>query len=309
MRTQDVTITAGDITVAGTYTTPDSTGPRPAALVLAGSGALDRDGNARRIRLNLSRDLAHTLAAHGWASIRFDKRGVGASTGDYLRAGLYDELADAEAVLEWLASRRDVSTVVVIGHSIGATMATELAVRHKTVDGVVLLSVTAQTGENTLTWQAAQIAPTLPAPARALLRLMRTDVLRQQRKALDRIMRTKGDVERIQGAKINARWMREFITYDPEQTLRRIRVPVLAMTGSKDVQVDPADVHVVADLVPDAQAHVLEDVDHILRHEPRDVSNVRRYRQQVARPIDAEVERLLVEWLQHHTSGLPGVGP
>jgi pimeloyl-ACP methyl ester carboxylesterase len=307
--TQDVTITAGDVTLAGTYTTPDSAGPHPGALVLAGSGPLDRDGNARRIRLNLSRDLARTLDANGWASLRFDKRGVGSSTGDYLQAGFYDELADAEAALKWLASRPDVSSVVVIGHSIGATMATELAVRNEAVDGVVLLSVTAQTGENTLTWQAAQIAPTLPAPARALLRLMRTDVLRQQRKALDRIMRTKGDVERIQGAKVNARWMREFIAYDPGPTLRRIRVPVLAMTGSKDVQVDPADVHVVAEVVAGAQAQVIDDVDHILRHEPRDVSNVRRYRKQAAQPIDAEVERRLVEWLQHHTSGLPEVRP
>jgi pimeloyl-ACP methyl ester carboxylesterase len=234
--------------------------------------------------------------------LRFDKRGVGASSGDYLRAGFYDEMGDAQAALDWLVSRPDVSTVVVIGHSVGASMASELAVRQESVDGIVLLSVTAQTGRCTLTWQAEQIAPTLPAPARALLRLMRTDVLRQQRKAIDRIMRTDGDVARVQGAKINARWMREFITYDPAPTLRRIRVPVLAMTGSKDVQVDPADVHVVADLAPDVEAHVLEDVDHILRHEPREVSNVRRYRKQVAQPIDPAVERVLLDWLQRRAS-------
>ncbi len=302
MTAQDVTITAGDITLAGTYTSPDSTGPHPAALILAGSGPLDRDGNASRIPLNVSRDLARMLAAHGWASLRFDKRGVGASSGDYLRAGFYDEIDDAAAALAWLVSRPDVSTVVVIGHSVGATIASELAVRQESVDGIVLLSVTAQTGESTLTWQAAQIAPTLPAPARALLRLMRTDVLRQQRKAIDRIMRTDGDVQRIQGAKVNTRWMREFITYDPTPTLRRISVPVLAMTGSKDVQVDPADVHAVAGLAPDVEAHVLDDVDHILRHEPREVSNVRRYRKQAAQPMDATVERLLLDWLQRHAS-------
>lgn len=302
MTAQDVTITAGDITLAGTYTSPDSTEPHPAALILAGSGPLDRDGNASRIPLNVSRDLARMLAAHGWASLRFDKRGVGASSGDYLRAGFYDEIDDAAAALAWLVSRPNVSTVVVIGHSVGATIASELAVRQESVDGIVLLSVTAQTGESTLTWQAAQIAPTLPAPARTLLRLMRTDVLRQQRKAIDRIMRTDGDVQRIQGAKVNTRWMREFITYDPTPTLRRISVPVLAMTGSKDVQVDPADVHAVAGLAPDVEAHVLDDVDHILRHEPREVSNVRRYRKQAAQPMDATVERLLLDWLQRHAS-------
>ena len=113
----------------------------------------------------------------------------------------------------------------------------------------VLLAVTAQTGERTLTWQAEQIAPTVPAVARLLLRLMRTDVGRQQRKALDRLATTTRDVERIQGAKVNARWMREFIAYDPLPTLRRVTVPVLALTGSKDVQVNPDDLRTIASTV------------------------------------------------------------
>ena len=237
---------SGDVTLAGTFTTPDGPGPHPTALLLAGSGPLDRDGNARRLPLNLSRDLARMLAEHGWASVRYDKRGVGTSTGQYLPTGFYDELDDAEAVLGWLRGRPDVSTIVPVGHSAGASMAAELAVRHDTVDGAVLLAATAKTGEQTLIWQASQIDPTLPALARGLLRLLRTDVARQQRKALDRITATDADVARIQGAKINARWMREFIAYDPVPALRSIAVPTLAMTGSKDVQVDPDDIATIA---------------------------------------------------------------
>ncbi|MGA7687703.1 MAG: alpha/beta fold hydrolase [Jiangellales bacterium] len=303
MTTEEITIVAGDVTLSGTCTTPDGPGPYPAGLILAGSGPLDRDGNAKRLPLNLSRDLARTLAEHGWASVRYDKRGVGSSTGDYLATGFCDELADAEAALGWLAGRPDVSMIVPVGHSAGASMAAELAVRHDTVDRVVLLAVTAQTGENTLIWQAAQIAPTLPAFARGVLRLMRTDVLRQQRKALDRIMATEGDVARVQGAKVNARWMREFIAYDPVPTLGRIEVPVLAMTGSKDVQVNPDDVGAIATLLPSAQTHVVADVDHILRYEPRPRSDVRRYKKQVTQPIDPRVETLLLDWLAEPSQG------
>lgn len=252
--------------------------------------------------LNLSRDLARMLAEAGWASVRYDKRGVGASTGDYLSAGLYDELADAEAVLGWLASRPDVSMVVPVGHSLGASLAAELAARDDRVDAAVLLAVTAQTGERTLTWQAEQIAPTLPAVARVLLRLMRTDVARQQRKALDRIKRTEGDVARIQGAKVAARWMREFIAYDPLPMLSRITVPVLAMTGSKDVQVRCDDLRTVASVVPSAETHVLADVDHILRVEQRPVSDVRRYKKQLAQPIAPVLEQRLLDWLQRLTN-------
>lgn len=306
---EEITVPARDAVLAGTYTVPDGPGPHPAALLLAGSGPLDRDGNARRMPLNLSRDLARMLAEAGWASVRYDKRGVGASTGDYLSAGLYDELADAEAVLGWLASRPDVSMVVPVGHSLGASLAAELAARDDRVDAAVLLAVTAQTGERTLTWQAEQIAPTLPAVARVLLRLMRTDVARQQRKALDRIKRTEGDVARIQGAKVAARWMREFIAYDPLPTLSRVTVPVLAMTGSKDVQVRCDDLRTVASVVPSAETHVLADVDHILRVEQRPVSDVRRYKKQLAQPIAPEVEQRLVPWLKRlstHGDTRPG---
>ena len=299
MRAIDVSVPVGEELLTGTYTAPDSPAPHPAALLLAGSGPLDRDGNARRLPLNLSRDLARLLAEHGWASVRFDKRGVGASTGDYLSTGFYDELADAEAVLDWLRAQPDVSMVVPIGHSAGASFAAELAARHDGVDAVVLLAATAQTGEQTLLWQAQQIAPTLPTTARAVLRLMRTDVSRQQAKALDRLKRTDTDVARIQGAKVNARWMREFIAYDPLPALNRVRVPVLAMTGSKDVQVNPDDVRTIASVVPTAQSHVLTDVDHLLRHEPRSVSEVRRYKKQLAQPIAPSVTRLLLDWLGH----------
>lgn len=193
--------------------------------------------------------------------------------------------------------RPDISTIVPVGHSAGASTAAELAVPHDTVGGVALLAVTAQTEENTLTWQAAQIAPTLPALARGVLRLMRTDVMRQQRKALDRIMAAEGDAARVQGAKVNVRWVRGFIAYDPIPTLGRIEVAVLAMTGLKDVQVDLDDIGVIAALLPSAQTHVVVDVDHILRHEPRPRSDVRSYKKQVAQPIDPRVETLLLDWL------------
>lgn len=307
MSSEQFTVASGGVTLSGTLTQPTGSGPRPSALILAGSGPLDRDGNVKRLPLNLSRDLAHVLVAEGWASVRFDKRGVGSSGGRYLPTGFYDELDDARAVLDWLRARPDVSATVVVGHSAGASLAAELAARHHgALDGLVLLAATAKTGEQTLVWQAARIAPTLPAVARGLLRLLRTDVARQQRKALERIKSTEGDVARVQGAKINARWMREFIAFDPVPGLSRIALPVLAITGSKDVQVDPDDIASIARLVPTAEAHVVPDVDHILRRESRPTSDVRRYKKQLAQPIDPSVTSLLLDWLSRLRCELDG---
>jgi hypothetical protein len=92
--------------------------------------------------------------------------------------------------------------------------------------------------------------------------------------------------------------MREFLAYDPKAALRMITSPLLAITGSKDVQVNPADIDTISDITGRyATATVIDDVDHILRTETAPLSNPKRYKQQIAKPIDDRVVDLLVTWL------------
>ena len=294
----DVSIPAEDAELAGTFTTPTGEGPFPAALILAGSGPLDRDGNHKRLPLGVSKDLAGMLESAGWSSLRFDKRGIGASSGEYMPAGFYDELDDARYALRWLSDRDDTSTIVVIGHSIGATYAAEMSAYDPGLDGVVLLAATAKTGRDTLVWQAGAISDTLPTIVTGGLRLFGSSVEKQQAKAIRRLERTDDDVARIQGQKINAKWMREFIAYDPQPTLEVMRTPVLAITGTKDVQVDADDLEVIAAAGGSStEVHIVENLDHILRIEDQPVSNPRKYKRQLEGPIDSEVTRVIVDWL------------
>ena len=106
----DVRFFSDGYTMAGTYTEVPS--PVAAALVITGSGRINRDSDAllRRTRLPLlrtgvTRQVAEALASVNVVTLRYDKRGVGASTGDYLRAGMTENLADARAGLRWLAGR------------------------------------------------------------------------------------------------------------------------------------------------------------------------------------------------------------
>jgi pimeloyl-ACP methyl ester carboxylesterase len=298
MPSMDVTFPSGSVRLAGTYTTPARPGPFSAAVLLSGSGPLDRDGNHKRIRLNVSRDLASELAAAGWASLRYDKRGVGASGGDYLSTGFYDELADAEAARDWLLARADVTSVIAIGHSGGAMQSVELAGREPAIAGAILLATSAKTGEETLRWQARQMGEhLLPGPVRALMRLFGTDVLRQQDKSIARLKATTTDVTRMNLAKVNAKWMREFMAYDPLPAMEAASAPLLAITGSKDVQVDPADLALVSATAPHAQVLEVPDVDHILRYESAPLSNPRHYGRQVRKPIDSRVTAAVLAWL------------
>lgn len=298
MHETTVTIPVGDVGLSGTFALPEEGGPHPAALIIAGSGPLDREGNHPQLPLGVSRDLATMLADAGWASLRFDKRGVGSSEGDYLSTGFEQEGEDATAAMKWLIERSDTTTIVAIGHSVGALYAAEMSAFLNGVDGAVLLAYTGKTGRETLQWQAGAIGATLPGFVTGLLRLFGSSVEKQQAKAIRRLDKTDSDVARIQGQKINAKWMREFIAYDPAPVLRATRTPLLAITGTKDVQVDAFDLEEVSLVAGDrAEVHILEDLDHILRFEAAPVSNPKKYKSQIEQPIDARVSGAVIDWL------------
>ena len=316
-----VAFPAGDrsqATLAGTVLLPPAGRPVLAgAVLITGSGPLDRDANAPRAALGLGRELAQSLAAAGIASLRYDKRGVGASGGSYLATGFADNVADARMAVGSLAAQPecDAVPIFVIGHSEGAMIATALAAEPGTalaagagtapacehgiaLAGAVLLAGPAKTGEETVVWQAAQVAPTLPKPVTLIMRLLRTDPATAQRKSLDRLKASTTDVIRMQGVRVNAKWFREFLAFDPKPALAAITVPVLAITGDKDLQVDPADLEVIAATVRGpVTTRRVPDLTHILRRDPAPPS-IRDYRTLLKQPVDAVVLSDISRWIE-----------
>ena len=287
--------------LAGTLLLPADS-PAPVALLLSGSGPIDRNSNMKRQKLNVMRDVAEHLAAAGIASYRYDKRGVGASEGDFWATGLYDNIADAAAALEALQRRPEIEgdKVIVIGHSEGALIGAELATSSQTA-GLIMLAGPARPGEAILRWQAEQIAPTIPAPVRAVLRLLRKDVVTMQEKRLAQLRESQEDVIRIQLMRVNAKWFREFLDFDPARALRRARVPILAITGAKDIQVDPDDVGRMAELVPtEFTGEVLDDVTHLLRRDDAP-PGLKTYRKQMKRPVDRRLLEMTSAWIKRLT--------
>ncbi|GAA1820437.1 alpha/beta hydrolase [Planosporangium flavigriseum] len=302
---------SADQTLVGSLLLPAGPGPFPAALLITGSGPIDRNSDHKRMPLGVTRQLAEALAARGIASLRYDKRGVGASTGSFLAAGLSDNVTDSRAALDALVARPeiDVNRLFVVGHSEGALIATALAAQEGApVAGLVLLAGAARTGAEILRWQAAAIAPSLPAPVRALLRLLRTDLVAKSAKTHERLRRTTTDVARIGGRRINAKWFRELLDYDPAADLARLHIPVCAVTGDKDLQVDPDELGRIAAVVPaPVEVHRLPDVTHLLRADEGPAS-LRTYKKQVRRPVAPEVVQVVTGWLARRVAEVAGPG-
>jgi uncharacterized protein len=288
----------GEHPLAGTLTLPEGDGPFPAVVIASGSGPLDRDSNHRRARFDIGRQLAVALTDAGFATYRYDKRGVGESPGDWRTAGLYDNVDDLARALATLAGcpEVDAGRILLAGHSEGAILAAALAARGAPVAGVVLLSMSATPGEELLRWQVRTIAPTLPAPVRALLRLLRVDLEKKVAANHAKIRATTTDVARIGGPRINARWTREFLAHDPRADLARIAVPVLAITGGKDLQVPAADLDVVAATVRGpVEVRRVPDLTHTLRTQPGPPS-MGAYREELRRPVNRELLGAVTQW-------------
>lgn len=303
---REVTFTSGALTLAGTLTRP--AGPaRASVLLVGGSGPLDRDGNHPRLRLDVQAQLAHVLTNAGYATLRYDRRGVGGSDGDFMAAGLRDNIDDAMAALAALQVRTGTAPerTFLLGHSEGALVATSVAATAATLGGVMLLSCPARPGEQTLVWQAEQIVPTLPRPVRHALRLLRIDPIAKIRANHAKIRATTTPVARIGGAKVNALWFREFMDYDPRIDLSRITAPTLAITGSKDLQTPPEDLAAIsAAAAGPVQTALVDDVSHILRAQTG-APTLRSYRRDLHRPIDTRVTQHVLTWLDQHQPHSP----
>ncbi len=297
---RELSFQSGDLRLAGTFAMPDGDGPFPAALLIVGSGMVDRNENHKSMPMNVYNELASTLSAAGIASLRFDKQGVGASEGSFLKAGFFDNVADATAAFTTLRELPEVdeSRVVLIGHSEGALIASRMAASGVPATAIALLAGSARSGEAVLEWQGKAVLQHLPGFQRRLLRILRIDPAKTQRKLFARIRSSEKEVMRMQlVVKVNAKWMREFIDYNPADDFPHIKIPILALTGSNDIQVDPGDVEAMKEyaLAAPFEGHIVPEVSHILRRGSPGTSD---YKRQARERLDSEVVSTLVRWLE-----------
>jgi pimeloyl-ACP methyl ester carboxylesterase len=289
---EDVAFAGGadGIKLAGTLTLPKGAGPFPAALLIAGSGPQDRDESLANHRPFLL--IADALTRKGIAVLRYDKRGVGQSTGNPDTATTLDLAADAQAALAFLKSRKEIdgSKIGLIGHSEGAIIAPYLAGHAKDVKWVVLLAAPATNGEQTLLNQSELIGRAgglsedqldaslgFDQAAYALVRKEKDpNVLAEK---LVGLVKESGLDAALPPAALETQlrmlaspWFRFFLDYDPLPNLKGVTCPVLALYGQKDLQVAAkSNLPLVQQafrnsLNTQAEARELPGLNHLFQH-------------------------------------------
>src|SRR5216117_166168 len=245
------TIQSGTLTLPGTLTVPAKYNHQiPVALIVAGSGPTDRNGNSAgplraQNNSNLYAILAWQLATAGIASVRYDKRVLGENVHkiDLPAITIDDFIADAIAGARRLVDDRRFSKVILIGHSEGAELVLQAVNRGAPAAGIVMMS---GTGRPIMTVLREQLSKQLPPPE-----LVKWD------SAFARYLRgeSPGDVHpglRSLLLPTNRRFMQSWTKYDPVVEIAKVKVPVLIIQGGHDIQVSEADARALKAVQPAA---------------------------------------------------------
>lgn len=307
-----------DVTLRGTLTRPEGEGLHPAVVLVSGSGPQERNSEVFEHPLFLV--VADYLTRHGVAVLRYDERGVGASTGTYESATTEDLARDVEAAVEALAAHNeiDASQLGLYGHSEGGLIAPMVATPATRVDFLVLLAPPGVPGRDLLPEQVARIQEVGGAPpatvdsARSMQRRL-VDAVAQapdSSAAAERVQRilekqgVSGEQMKTQIEQLTSAWLRYFLSHDPGPVLQSVDVPVLVLFGENDLQVPPSQNRppvenaLRASGPDDVTVRIVSGVNHLFQ--PSETGLPSEYRS-IETTMAPKVLQHIAGWLAEHT--------
>lgn len=259
-------ITAPEGKVFGTLTLPSAHTPVPLAIIIAGSGPTDRNGNQRNMKNNSLLALGDSLAQKGVASLRYDKRGVGDSkeaASDESKLRFDDYIDDAENWVRKFQHDKRFSDIFIIGHSEGALVGLIAAEKVK-VAGYVSLAGVAVPVDSIIYKQIKALAPPNSGMPDSMKMLLQT-------------LRSKGSIDSVphgiyQGffRKSVQPYLLSWMHYDPSLEIKKLNIPVLIIQGSTDIQVDTTNAYALKAARPSARLIIIPGMNHVLKNVGRD---------------------------------------
>ena len=252
-----VSLDTGLVSLEGTLLLPESEMAVPVVLIIAGSGPTDRDGNNSLMKNNCLKLLAQGLFENGIASLRYDKRGIGASKlpPDQVSATRFEDfIADAKSWIGYLQTLEEISEIHVLGHSQGSLVGMMAA-------------------------QDTEVAQFISV---AGLGLTVDTVLREQLKAQPPVLQEQADIildSLAQGHDVNSihpmlvslfnsgnqPFLRSYMQYHPQVEIAKLKQPVLVVNGTTDIQVGVDQAKQLVAASTNARLFIVDEMNHVLK--------------------------------------------
>lgn len=285
-----------DLELAGTFSKPTGKGKKyPAVLLIAGSGPMNRD--SKIFQHSPLAEIADHLTRSGIAVLRYDKRGIGSSEGNFPKSSLSDFISDAVTMLEYLREYPDIDPdqVGIIGHSEGGMIAQVIAAEYPDLPNFIVLLATPTTSTiEILTHQNKTLIQDYIDSSRIeefenecrnlfkgiskenrtrsndsiLLTAFNEKVLSMSKPEFKTTLtQMLSNPETIKG-NLNiyeSTYFQELIKHIPENYLGKISIPLLALIGEKDTQVPPeANITPIINTLPDnSTIKIFPNLNHI----------------------------------------------
>ena len=255
------------INLAGTLTLPTKDGVFPVVILISGSGPQNRDEELLGHKPFLV--LSDFLTKNGIAVLRYDDRGTALSKGDFKTATSADFATDAESAIAYLKTRKEINKnkIGLIGHSEGGLIAPMVASKSKDVAFILLLAGTGIQGDSLLLLQKKLIEEasginkediqkgqslnrkvfdivnksTSLEQLNSDLTIYFKQILKDNPNTQKPAEMSDDDFVKLQVKQIASPWMQYFIKYNPAPALEKVKCPVLAINGEKDLQVPPKE--------------------------------------------------------------------
>lgn len=260
----------------------------PVAIIIAGSGPTDKDGNSPMLKSDSYKMLAEQLAAQNISTIRYDKRGVGdniqlVDSPESLVIEVF--VNDVERIIQYAKEDTSFTSIHIIGHSEGALIGT-LASGKEQVDSVILLAGTGRTVDEVL---LEQLSASLPP-----LLLTESEKILEQIKDGKIVKSMSPELQSVFAVQSQP-YLTSWIHYHPAEELKKINVPSLIIHGTTDIQVNKKDAEQLAAVADHIQ--YIEGMNHILKDAPENrEENIATYNNP-ALPLNKELVPIIVEFL------------
>jgi len=294
---QPMSLDTGSGELYGSLLLPKSPKPVPIALLIAGSGPTDRDGNNPAGRNDSLKRLAQALAERGIASLRYDKRGVAASQAaepDERKLSVERYMADAVAWGKKLKTDPRFERLILIGHSEGALIAS-LAAEAAGADALIAIAGSGRPVDQVLREQLhSKLPPPLLSQSNALIAELKAG-------------RTRLDVPPkllVLFRPSVQPYLISLFRQDPASAFARLRIPALIVQGRHDIQVGVQDAEALKTANPEAELAVIDGMNHVLRITPAEAKLQLPTYNDTQLPLARELPERITTFIQY-TGRLP----
>ena len=274
-------------TLEGTLLVPQDQKDAPVALIIAGSGPTDRDGNNATMKNNSLKMLATALQEHGIATLRYDKRGVGQSR----QAAIAEEdlrfehfIEDVKGWIAFLENDKRFGSIMIIGHSQGSLLGM-IAAQGTDVEKFISMAGLGQSADLAIREQLASQPPFILEMASPILdQLAQGNTVSDVPPMLNSLFRPSMQ-----------QFLLSYIKYDPRKEIAKLDIPVLIIQGTTDIQVSEKDARMLAEANPHSQMSLIPGMNHVLKEaDPDRMKNLQTYNQPDLPIMPELVDRIVV---------------